>query len=340
MQAFYFPDTFSNFLYDLSQLSYNQFIVLTDAKTNGYCWPKLSADFSTLPIAGVIAIPDGEHFKSIETVHYIWTQLMRFNTDRKTAVILIGGGVLCDMGNFACHVYKRGIDCIHLPTTLLAMVDASYGGKTAINVGGIKNNVGTFHHPICTVILPELLRTLSERHIRNGMAEMYKHALLTGSEAWQHMLQASLQELCTPLAIAQSIQYKKKIVDQDPLDEHIRQSLNLGHSIGHAIEAFSLQNHIRPLLHGEAIMWGLYYELALSEIIYGCPTNYRIELKEIMTRYYHHLLSLPVTIDAILPFLVQDKKNNANIRMSLLKDAGQCCIQTPVSVSDLKKVMQ
>lgn len=314
---------------------YEAIYFLVDAKTNGFCLPILKNSIPYFRNMDSIIIPDGEVNKSIEIVEFIWNEMLTKSIARNSLIINLGGGVLTDMGGFAASTYKRGIDFLNIPTTLLAMVDASAGGKTGINFGGIKNCIGTFQSSIATYINPIFLNTLSNRHLLNGTVEMIKHALLHSETFWNEVKNYSLNEFKTIKAIQQSIAIKQQVVEQDFNDNGIRQSLNIGHTIGHAIESYSYQTPT-PLLHGEAIILGLIHEQLIAESILNADSTIRKELIELKERLFT-TLNFTYSFDNIISYLLQDKKNSSSIKMSLLQSVANCKIKEVVSVEALKK---
>lgn len=300
----------------------SQIILLADANSNGFCIPVFKSLFSSLSKCPRIVIPQGEVNKTIEVCNYIWQELNVLHADTKTIVLNIGGGMLSDIGGFACSVYKRGISFINIPTTLLAMVDAAYGGKTGIDFQGYKNHIGTFQPALAIFVEPKFLASLNERILRSGFAEMIKHALLNDLHSWENLLHFEKDDFISIANIKNSMAVKMQFADHDTKDKGKRQCLNLGHSIGHAIESFSLHIH-KPLLHGEAIMLGLYVELKLSEQYLQLPDNISVHLLSLKEKFFADL-DFNFTYDEIAPYLLHDKKNDEGIRMSLLKNIGEC----------------
>jgi len=321
----------------LTAQSYSQCILLADAHTHGFCIPLLTKKIPALSTASRIVIPAGEEHKNIDTCQWIWNELENINADRQSVLICVGGGMVTDIGGFAASVYKRGIDFIHFPTTLLAMVDAAYGGKNGIDYRGYKNELGLFRHARYLYIEPAFLQSLSARLIHSGMAEMIKHALLSGEDYWQEIQSYTAHDFCLLSSIQRSLGVKINIVQQDEFDMQIRQRLNWGHSIGHAIESYSL-NQNTPLLHGEAIMLGMLYECCISETIFGLSSSIFQTLLELQQKFFPQLL-MNYHFSDILPYVDQDKKNNQGYRMSLLKAPGECVVQTLVSVQQIQDVM-
>jgi len=274
----------------------------------------------------VITISSGEAQKNFSTLHQIIEHLIDAEADRKALFINLGGGVICDMGAFAASIYKRGIHFIQIPTTLLSMVDASVGGKTGINFKAYKNQVGTFSHPELVYIYPNFLKTLTNRHLKNGYAEIIKHQFLMGEALSKQAIENGLN--LGDVLIEQikcSVSYKNKIVEEDFKENGPRKQLNFGHTIGHAIESYFLKNTERePLLHGEAIAIGFVMEAWLSQQKCNLPAK---DLKQIIETT--HQIFKPQVIDdsqyeAILNLMMNDKKNKAsNIYFALLNALGK-----------------
>jgi 3-dehydroquinate synthase len=300
--------------------AYDQIIILSDANTHGFCVPVLKKIIPYFANSYSIVIPSGESNKQLDICQLVWQQLFQYQATKHTLLINVGGGMLSDLGGFVASIYKRGIHYINIPTTLLAMVDASLGGKTGIDFEGIKNAIGTFQHPSAVYINPLFLHTLPERVLRSGIAEMIKHALLQGPSQFNRIQHWDKDDFCQSEAIKESVLFKKSIVMQDEHDQQIRQTLNLGHTIGHAIESASLLS-TQSLLHGEAVMLGLIYELMLSHLMFDLPLQNIEQLLWMKQRIFPGLHRI-FTFDELIPFIKQDKKNNTNIQMSLLKQVG------------------
>lgn len=336
-QLFYSGEE-ANFRQFLENCGADQFILLADANTNGFCVPVFKELFPFLSSSPLIVIPQGEENKTIKVCTLIWEQLIRFEASRKTVLISIGGGVLSDIGGFAASVYKRGIRFVNIPTTLLSMVDACYGGKTGIDFLHAKNLIGTFQLPIVIFCNPYFILTLDQRILKSGIAEIIKHALLSSSAWWHQLQHASIESCCSIETIKHCLQVKKEFTDEDLLDEGTRQSLNLGHSVGHAIESYSLQT-TSPLLHGEAIILGLIHELKISQQIFQLPSQLIEELISLKNKFFPDL-KFEYTMDDIKPFLIQDKKNHQGLRMSLLRNIGEVEIQVKVTIEQIQNSFQ
>jgi 3-dehydroquinate synthase len=317
--------------------SYSQVIILADVKTNGFCVNVLKKLLPSLRNTDLIVIPDGDQNKNISTCQLIWDQLIDLKAGRHSLLLNVGGGMVCDTGGFAASVYKRGIPFVNVPTTLLAMADAAHGGKTGINSDGLKNVIGVFQQAEAVYIQPLFLQTLDDRNLRSGIAEILKHALLQGTEVFQKILHLPCEAFYTAAVIQEAMAFKNTIVQQDPLDQGVRQTLNLGHSIGHAIESYALKND-RPLLHGEAVMLGLIYELMISHELFQLPLLLIEEICQFKNRIFPQL-NFSFSFEDIEPVILNDKKNDADIRMSLLRHPGDCTWQVPVSGSQVKSAI-
>lgn len=342
----------------LARKAYSQLLILTDENCYSHCLPYLlrAVPAALQQTATVIVIAPGELYKNIDTCNYIWRQLLAAKADRAALLLNLGGGVVGDMGGFAAATYKRGIDFVQIPTTLLAQVDASVGGKLGIDFEGVKNAVGVFRNPQAVLIDDLFLQTLPYRHWKNGMAEMFKHALIGGSPAthWDALCHAidpnthiaamhnnKQQAPINNRLIAQSIQIKKDIVSQDPYEQGVRKVLNFGHTIGHAIESLSLQHDLNPLLHGEAIGLGMLAELQLSVQYANMPDGDAAQATALLQQLF------PPTYKIANPrksefwdYLYNDKKNkNGQLKFSLLKKIGIATYDVVVSREDIEKTL-
>jgi len=332
-------NTFSKYL---KKANYSKYFVLVDENTAKHCLPILQNEVQNVEL-NIIEIKSGEQHKNFETLQYIIQRLIENQADRKALLINLGGGVICDMGAFAASVYKRGIDFIQMPTTLLAMVDASIGGKTGINFNSYKNQVGTFTNPQLVYANTQFLKTLPERQLKNGVAEMFKHGYLSG----ERLGSLDFVECITPSGniaslIFKSIEFKNKIVTTDFNEKADRKQLNFGHTIGHAIESYSLMNDgSEALLHGEAIVKGFVIEAILSDIKFELNNS-------LVSRIYVDSLMIEETYkitkdkyDALIKMMKNDKKNNSGeIQFALLKDFGQPVWNVSVSETDIKTAFE
>ncbi len=314
-----------NSISKLDVSKYSKIGILVDENTKEFCLPLLSEIKKSV----IIEIKSGEQNKNIDTCNLIWNQLTKNSFDRDSLLINLGGGVIGDMGGFCASTYKRGIDFIQIPTSLLAMVDASVGGKLGIDFNGLKNQVGLFSNPKTVIINPKFLETLSENELKSGFSEVVKHALITDKYSWNHLKNTPFQDLDWEEIIESSVQIKNKIVMSDPKEKGERKKLNFGHTFGHAIESYYLQKGT-PILHGEAIFMGIILESELSSL--------SVSEKNDIKNYILSNFSLPYTPSKsnLLNFLRNDKKNfEEKINFSLLEGIGNCTINNLFSEDEL-----
>ena len=272
----------------------------------------------------IIEINAGEESKDIDFCIGIWKMLIDFGADRKSLLINLGGGVISDMGGFAASTFKRGIDFVHVPTTLLSQVDASVGGKTGIDIDSIKNIIGTFTQPKAVFISYDFLKSLPARQILSGTAEMLKHGLITDAAFWQALKNSDLSIPSLEL-IYWSIEIKNKIVIEDPTEQGIRKALNFGHTVGHAVETNSLLNDKDPLTHGEAIAIGMICEAYLSHKKTGLGLDELDEIVRVISGLYPKYPLEETNYDTLCAIMLKDKKNqNGKINCTLLTRIGQC----------------
>jgi len=314
----------------LEKANYSKIFVLVDENTKRYCLPVFE-HLNTHPIDEIITIKAGEAHKTIQTCCEVWTILSEMGADRKSLLINIGGGVVTDLGGFVACTYKRGMDFINLPTSLLAMVDASVGGKTGVDFGSLKNQIGIIRQPKMVLIFPEFLKTLKKRELKSGFAEMLKHGLIADADYW-NQLRAEKVDFFDTEQIKKSVQIKGDIVAQDPTEQNVRKTLNFGHTLGHAIESYFLESKERKtLLHGEAIAIGMILEGFLSHELSGLSKVEMNEIKRVFQQRYKKIAFSETDIDSILKLLKHDKKNtHGNINFVLLGKIGKAVIDVKV----------
>ncbi|WP_421802797.1 3-dehydroquinate synthase [Flagellimonas sp.] len=308
---------------------YSKIFLLVDENTKKYCLPVFKEIFDG-PVDSILEIQSGEENKHIQTCLQVWEDLSNLDGDRKSLLINLGGGVLTDMGGFVASTFKRGIDFINIPTTLLAMVDASIGGKTGVDLGSLKNQIGVINQPQMVLIFPEFLTTLDPRQIKSGYAEMLKHGLIKDKDYWGDLTKKS--NFTDASCIQRSIAIKNDVVLQDPTEQGLRKILNFGHTLGHAIESYCLENHDRKtLLHGEAIAIGMILEGYLSHELRGLSKLSLDEIKKSFLRFFDKVDFTEDDIDSILQLLKYDKKNShGNVNFVLLQAIGEAVIDIEV----------
>lgn len=319
----------------LEDKKYSRIFVFTDRNTSEHCLPvfqSMLGDFSNFDL---IETDPGEENKNIDFCIGIWKTLLDFEADRKCLMINLGGGVITDMGGFVASTYKRGIDFINIPTTLLAQVDASVGGKTGIDIDNIKNMVGTFALPQAVFIESDFLKTVPERELLSGFAEMIKHGLILDAAYYTALKEADYKML-DPKLVYESVAFKNQVVTEDPLEKGLRKILNFGHTIGHAVESYALSNSKRPLTHGEAIAVGMICEAYLSTKNSNLSTDELDDISNFIKATYPVHFIKPQSFKSILELMKSDKKNeHGQINFSLLESIGKCEFNCKVSEKDI-----
>ena len=313
----------------------SKIFLLADKHTNECCTPIVLSVLATDIPLEIIEIEAGEPHKHIDTCTQVWYALSELGADRKSLLINIGGGVVTDLGGFVASTYMRGIPFINIPTSLLAMVDASVGGKTGVDLGALKNLVGVINNPKGVVIYPDFLATLPTEELRSGMAEMFKHGLISDEAYWHKMCNLSeLTEAHLGSLIYESVIIKNKVVTQDPTDKGLRKTLNYGHTLGHAIESYCLQNPNRErLLHGEAIAIGMVLATYLSVKELG--------LKAVLGEYFRKQDFTYEEITDICQLMRFDKKNvSGNVHFVLLEAIGKPKIDCIAPYEEIYKAFE
>ncbi len=307
--------------------NFSKIFILVDENTHLHCLPKLLEYLETDKTIEIIEIESGEINKTIDTCVGVWNTLSDLDADKKSVMINIGGGVITDLGGFAACTFKRGMAYINIPTTLLSMVDASVGGKTGVDLGHLKNQIGVISNPDLVLIDTQFLDTLPKNQMRSGLAEMLKHGLITGEGYWnkfQDLSKLSLDDLDN--LIYESVIIKRNVVEEDPLEHGLRKTLNFGHTLGHAIESYFLSSPNKTaLLHGEAIIIGMILATYISTELVGFPKESRDSIKTLFLSYYDKVIIEESDYPAIIELLKYDKKNNhGNINFVLLEAIGAC----------------
>lgn len=324
----------------LDRCSYDKLFVLTDETTSKCCLP-LIADIEALTEAHHITIGATDVNKTLETLSNVWTMLGKGGGTRHSLMINLGGGMVTDLGGFAASTFKRGIKYINIPTTLLSMVDASVGGKTGINFNGLKNEIGVFNSPSSVIIDTVFLKSLDDKNIRSGYAEMLKHGLISNQKHLDELLSFDLFEpdyIKLGEMVGRSVEVKEGIVDADPYEQGIRKALNLGHTIGHAFESFAMTND--PILHGYAVAWGMVCELYLSCVKCGFPTEVMRECVYFIKENYGYFGITCDDYPILFEFMTHDKKNISGvINFTLLSDVGKIEINQTASKEEIYEAL-
>lgn len=327
----------------VEKIAPNGVFVLVDVNTERHVLGSLRRESAVLSRAHVITVRDGDEHKNIESLAYIWECLSSNGATRKSLLINLGGGVITDMGAFAAATFKRGICFINVPTTLLSAVDAAVGGKTGINFNGLKNEVGVFKEAEAVIISTAFFNTLPHEELISGYAEMIKHALISDKAMFDKLMAYDIthnndqQHLLALLE--ESVNVKRKIVEQDPTEKGIRRALNLGHTAGHAFESLSLMRDT-PIPHGYAVAWGLVVELILSHTQLQFPSE---QLQRLAQYVYENYGAIDITCNdykSLLELMHHDKKNESDeINFTLLSDIGDIKIDCTASEDEIKTAL-
>ncbi len=309
--------------------TYSRLFIIADSNTATHCLPLFLQQLETDVAIEVIELEPGELNKNIDTCIQIWHTLAELECDRKGLIINLGGGMVTDLGGFVASTFKRGIDFINVPTSLLAMVDAAVGGKTGVDLGALKNQIGVINNPKTVLVDTTYLSTLPAEEIRSGFAEMLKHGLILDEDYWNTVVDiTNLINDDLDSAIKQSIYIKNEVVLKDPTEKNIRKKLNFGHTLGHAIESYCLENdNKKTLLHGEAIAIGMILESYISmEKGMLTETEYK-SIKKVLLTIFEKVIFTSKDIEAVLKMLAHDKKNEfGNIQFVLLESIGNAVI--------------
>lgn len=312
---------------------YSKIFILVDENTSQFCLPHFLNNLATEIEIEIIELEVGEIHKNITTCTEVWSALSELGGDRKSLLINLGGGVITDLGGFVACTFKRGIDFINIPTTLLSMVDASIGGKNGVDLGNLKNQIGIIREPKAVIVDTNFLTTLPQKEMRSGLAEMLKHGLIFDKGYWDKFKE--LKDLNTEdlnELIHQSIQIKNKIVCEDLSENGIRKALNFGHTLGHGIESYFLENENKPsLLHGEAIAVGMILESYISKEKELLSNEEYHEIKYIINDIFQRVEFSKFDIDKIIDLLIYDKKNEfGKVQFALLDGIGKIKINQEV----------
>ena len=314
--------------------------MLMDETTAKCCLPVVSG-MDCVRGAQVIVIGATDSHKTLESLAHVWEALGEGGGTRHSLLINIGGGMVTDLGGFAASTFKRGINYINIPTTLLSMVDASVGGKTGINFRGLKNEIGVFNNASTVILDTQFLKTLDAENIRSGYAEMLKHGLISNEKMWAELMnfeldQPDLKQLSR--MVADSVAVKERIVTEDPTEQGIRKALNLGHTVGHAFESLALKR--QPVLHGYAVAWGLICELYLSCIKTGFPTDKMHQTVRFIKEHYGMMTIVCDDYPILLELMTHDKKNVAGtINFTLLGGIGDICINQTATKEEIYEAL-
>ncbi|MDC3260563.1 3-dehydroquinate synthase [Winogradskyella sp.] len=319
----------------IKQRNPSKIFILVDTNTHDLCLPQFMANLESGEISTeVMEIPEGEDHKTIDICMGVWEAMSQYNADRQSLLINLGGGVVTDLGGFVASTYMRGIDYINVPTSLLAMVDASVGGKTGVDLGALKNQVGVISEGAMVLIDVSFLGTLPQNQMISGFAEMLKHGLITDKKYWTTL--TNLQDLDISdldQLIYDSVIIKNNVVAKDPTEKGLRKTLNFGHTLGHAIESYFLENDSKTtLLHGEAIAIGMILEAYLSTKMCGLSSDDLSEISDSILKTFSKIQFQEKDYEFILELMKHDKKNSHGvIKFVLLEAIGKSKIDKEVS---------
>ena len=323
----HFNDTgYKEFNKHLKENNFSRLFIIVDTNTHEHCLPRFLNNLQSEIAIEIIEIESGEENKTIDTCVGVWNALSELGGDRKSLIVNLGGGVVTDLGGFVACTFKRGIKYINVPTSLLAMVDASIGGKTGVDLGPVKNQIGVINSGEMVLIDTFYLDTLPQRQLKSGLAEMLKHGLIHDRNYWYqltHLTNLTLQDL--DQLIYDSIVIKNEIVNKDPFEVNERKFLNFGHTLGHAIESYFLASDQKEnILHGEAIAAGMILEGYLSNKLTGLPKSDCDAVKQVISSFFKKIEILPNDHEPIIDLMKYDKKNeHGNVNFVLLEDIGR-----------------
>ena len=326
----------------IDEVKHDLLFVLCDETTERLCLPVIS-DFECMRGAQLITIPATDTHKTLESLSHVWSELQRMGATRHSLMVNLGGGMVTDLGGFAASTFKRGIPYINIPTTLLSMVDASVGGKTGINFGGLKNEIGVFNNARSVILDTTFLRTMDHENICSGYAEMLKHGLINNEQMWAELLNFSLELNVESLEmlgrmVAESVAVKQRIVTEDPTEQGIRKALNLGHTAGHAFESLALER--KPVLHGYAVAWGMIVELYLCCVKTNFPQDKMRQTVAFIKENYGRMAITCDDYPHLIELMHHDKKNQGNsINFTLLGGIGDIRINQTATEEEIKDAL-
>ena len=329
MTTVYFDATAVEKLKKLVQVldkQHRKIFILCDEHTRFYCLPKLETIISASSFE-LLVVPAGENSKTIETAACLCEQLLAKNADKKSVLLCLGGGMITDLGGFAAAVFKRGMDCIFVPTSLMAQVDASIGGKNALNLRHLKNQIGLFSSPKAIFILTPFLQTLPPKEILSGYAEMLKHGLIADRNYWNQLKNIQdINDLLSIEYIQKSVEIKSAVCSQDKRENNIRKKLNFGHTVGHSLEAFFRSKHT-PIPHGEAVAMGIIAESHLSWQNKMLDKEEFMEIKQVFQEKFIFPKIDATDYSEIIRLMASDKKRiNENFNFTFLNPIGTSLI--------------
>lgn len=325
----------------VNDCEHDRIFILTDETTHELCLPLING-FECLNGAKLIMIPQGDTRKDLASVSHVWEELQTGGATRHSLLINLGGGMVTDLGGFAASCFKRGINFINIPTTLLAMVDASVGGKTGVNFGGLKNEIGVFNDSRYVLLSTLFLQSLDQENLLSGYAEMLKHGLISNDNMLAELLNFNLYKpdySALSRMLADSVAVKERIVETDPQEKGIRKALNVGHTAGHALESWAM-HHNQPILHGYAVAYGIIVEMYLSVTKMGFPIDRMRQIVKFIRENYDSLAITCNDYPELIRLMHHDKKNTAGlINFTLLDAVGGIKINQTATEEEIKEAL-
>ncbi len=325
----------------VNDCEHDRIFILTDETTHELCLPLING-FECLNGAKLIIIPQGDTRKDLASVSHVWEELQTGGATRHSLLINLGGGMVTDLGGFAASCFKRGINFINIPTTLLAMVDASVGGKTGVNFGGLKNEIGVFNDSRYVLLSTLFLQSLDQENLLSGYAEMLKHGLISNDNMLAELLNFNLYNpdySALSRMLADSVAVKERIVETDPQEKGIRKALNVGHTAGHALESWAM-HHNHPILHGYAVAYGIIVEMYLSVTKMGFPIDRMRQIVKFIRENYGSLAITCNDYPELIRLMHHDKKNTAGlINFTLLDAVGGIKINQTADEAEIKEAL-
>lgn len=326
----------------IQTIPYDRLFVVCDITTRDLCLPVVK-EYKCMQNASVITLDPGDEHKTLQSVQFVWDKLQQQGATRHSLAVNIGGGMVTDLAGFALSTFKRGVSFINIPTTLLAMVDASVGGKTGFNYGGLKNEIGVFSNAATVILDTVFLRTLDHHNILSGYAEMLKHGLIYHDDSLLKELlafdieQPDLVQLGR--MVAKSVKVKERIVQEDPHEKGLRKALNLGHTVGHAFEAMALSKG-HPILHGYAVAFGIICELFLSVMKTGFPVNTMRQVNSFILEHYGRMAFTCDDYPTLIQLMTHDKKNSgSDINFTLLHGVGDLALNQTATKKEIEEAL-
>ena len=317
--------------------------VLVDTNTQKHCLPYFLEQAKFINDPKILVTPHGEENKNIGSCLDVWKKLSQLGADKNSLLINLGGGVVTDLGGFVASTFKRGINFINIPTSLLSMVDAAIGGKNGVDLDNLKNQIGVINNPEMVIVDTQFLQTLPKPQINSGMAEMFKHGLISSEKYWNEVASMDvIGAIDIESLVWESIKIKNEVVTEDPNEIGRRKTLNYGHTLGHAIESYCLNNKAKPqLLHGEAIAIGMILATYISTKTLSFPKEKLEKITKVLRQRYKKVNFNLKEINAIIELLIYDKKSsNGKVQFVLLEDFGKYKIDCEVQNKLIHKAFE